>query len=363
MRRDSLSLAVIVLLTTPLIVAAQDSPTVLGVGKPVSRQMVGGNKDVFLVNLRPGQFLHLSVMQDGVDVEATVIRPDGTKLLIVDAPIGKIGLEEVQFVADAAGEYRIEIHPISETEKGEYEIKIEELRLATPDEKKQSSEIQTLIKLDAERLNAESSHDNNTLFRIYADKVLFVSPNNRSSIGDRKAILGADRISPHRSIKETVTIDDVKVLLAEDTAVISSIVSVNWKIGEQKLSTKFCYSNTYVKRVELWQLLASHMALVENSLSKAPTTSILKLDPKLLDEYAGVYQLSPAIRHRVYRKENKLFIEGVDGTPYELIPESADSFMIKGYPSKRIFVRDSSGKVTHLITSAMGQELRAVKVE
>jgi len=363
MRRNSASLAVMVLLASPLIVPAQNAPTVLGIGKPISRQLISGNRDVFLVNLQPEQFLHLSVMQDGVDVLITVFHPDGTKLLNVDSPIGKLGLEEVQFVADVAGAYRIEIHSASETEKGKYDIKIEELRPAGPDEKKQSAEIQALIKLDAERLHAESRQDRSTLFRIYADKVLMVSPDSRSSIGERRAILGADRLSPHQSIEETMTIDDVKVLLAEDTAVVSSIASVSWTIGEQRLAMKLCYSDTYVKRFNRWQLLASHMALVDSNGSKAPDAAVMKLDPKLLDEYAGVYRLSSAIRLRVYRQGDKLILEGVDGSPYDLIPESADTFVIKGTPAKHTFVRDRSGKVTQLMISAMGQELRSVKVQ
>jgi ketosteroid isomerase-like protein len=358
MRRNPVSLAVMVLLTTPLIVAAQSTPTVLEIGKSISRQLLGDNRDVFQVNLQPGQFLHLSVMQDGVDVLITVFHPDGTKLLNVDSPIGKLGLEVVRFVADAAGAYRIEIHSASETEKGKYDIEIKELRPARPEEKKQSSEIQTLTKLNAERLRAESREDKNTLFRIYADEVLVVSPNNRSSIGERRAILGAARPSPHQSIEETMKIDNVKVLLSEDTAVVSSIVDVNWKIGEQRLTIKTCYSDTYVKRSDRWQLLATHMALVDSNPSKA---TVIKLDPKLLDEYAGVYQLSPTIRLKVYRKGDKLIMEGVDGSAYDLMPESADSFVIRGTPGKRIFVRDSNGKVTHLLFSTRGQELRAVK--
>lgn len=363
MKRNSVTLAVMVLLATPLIAVSQNTPTALAIGKPIWRQLLSGNRDVFLVNLQPEQFLHLSVMQDGVDVLVTVYHPDGTRLLNIDSPTGKLGIEEVQFVADVAGGYRIEIHSASETEQGKYGIRIEELRPAKPDEKKQSSEIQTLIKLDAERLRAETREDKNTLFRIYADKVLVVSPDSRSSIGERRAILGADRLSPHPSIEATMTIDDVKVLLAADTAVVSSIASVSWTIGEQKLAMKFCYSGTYVKRFDRWQLLASHMGLVNSNSSQAPVAAVMKLDPKLLDEYAGVYQPSSAIRLRVYRMGDKLILEGVDGTAYDLIPESADTFMIKGTPAKHIFVRDSSGKVTHLVMSAMGQEIRAVKVQ
>jgi hypothetical protein len=120
MRRNPGSLALMVLLATPLIVLAQSMPTVLEMSKPVSRHLEGSNRDVFQVKLQPGQFLHVSVMQDGIDVLITVFHPDGTRLLSVDSPIGNVGLESVRFVADAAGTYLIQIHPASETEKGRY---------------------------------------------------------------------------------------------------------------------------------------------------------------------------------------------------------------------------------------------------
>lgn len=363
MRRYSTLLAIVVLLFVPIGICAQNTPVVLEPGTPLSRYLSGGNRDVFLVGMQPRQFLHLSIMQDGMDVLITVFHPDGTTLLNLDAPIGKTGLEEVQFVADVAGTYRIEVHPISDSESGRYDIKIEALRPARAAEERQFSEIQMLMKLDAERLRAESRQDESALFRIYADKVLVVGPDSHSSIGDRKAILGADRLAPHRSIEETMTIDEVKVLLAEDTAVVSSITSSNWKIGEQNVSTRFCQSATYIRRMDRWQLLASQVSLVNKELSKTSPKAVIKLDPKVLDDYAGVYQVSPEIRMKVYRRGTQLILEGVDGTPYELIPEAPDRFVIKGTPAKHIFVRDANGKVTHLSMKAMGQEIKATRIE
>jgi hypothetical protein len=290
----------------------------------------------------------------------TVFHPDGSKLLNVDAPIGKLGLEEVRFVANNSGEYRIEIRPLSETESGRYEIKIEELRAARPVEEKQFAEVQALKKLNAERFRADAVHDKNALFRIYADEVLFVNPANHSSIGERRSILGAARQQPHSSIEQSMSIDEVKVLLAEDTAVLSSIVEVKWNVGGQKITLRSCYSDTYVKRSGRWQLLATHMTLVDQAQSKPQEIS---LDPELLDEYVGVYQLSSTIRLKVHRADNKLFVEGVGGTQHELVPESTDSFLIRGTATKHLFIRDSRGKVTHLVLRAIGQELKAAKLQ
>lgn len=360
MRRVTFTLPIIFLLAAPMIVTAQSTPTWLEINKPILRRLSGSDKHVFQVNLQPEQFLHVSLMQDGIDVVITVFHPDGTKLLDIDSPVGKIGLEEVRLVADTMGAYRIEIDSPFEPDAGNYEIKIEELRRARPNEKKHFSEIQALIKLNSERLLAESREDKNTLFRIYADEVLMVSPNDRASIGERRAILSAPRLGPPPSVKKTMTIKDVKVLLSDDTAVVGSIVHFTFNVGEQSVTIQTCYSDTYVKRTDRWQLLATHPALImDNNPSKAKA---LVLDTKLLDEYTGEYQLSPTIRLLVYKESDKLIIEGVGGSVHELVPESANTFLIKGSPTKHIFVRDGSGKVTHLVMNAMGQELKAVKI-
>jgi hypothetical protein len=187
-----------------------------------------------------------------------------------------------------------------------------------------------------------------------------VGPDSGISIGDKKALLAASRLRPHASIKKAMTIKDVKVVLSEETAVVASIVHFTFNIGEQTMTIKTCYSDTYVKRDARWQLLATHPALIlENNL---PTVKAPSPDRKLLDEYAGEYQVSQSIRLLVYREDDKLVIEGVGGTAHKLVPESASTFFIKGSPTKYTFVKDVSGKVTHIQMSAMGQDLKAVKV-
>lgn len=58
----------------------------------------------------------------------------------------------------------------------------------------------------------------------------------------------------------------------------------------------------------------------------------------------------------------KLFIQGVGGTAHKLAPESAIAFIIKGSATKYTFVKNVSGKLTHIRMSAMAQEIKAAKV-
>lgn len=56
MRRIPFTLAVMVSLATPFIVTAQTTPTLLEINEPISRQLAGGNRDVFQVKLRRDNF-------------------------------------------------------------------------------------------------------------------------------------------------------------------------------------------------------------------------------------------------------------------------------------------------------------------
>src|SRR5205085_1849043 len=94
--------------------------------------MKGGESYVYQIQLAAGQYLGAVVEQRGIDVAVTVIAPDGKPLMEVDSPNGSLGPESIGVVAEAAGNYRIDVHSLEEsTPRGRYEIRILELRPAT----------------------------------------------------------------------------------------------------------------------------------------------------------------------------------------------------------------------------------------
>jgi tetratricopeptide (TPR) repeat protein len=67
----------------------------------------------YCVSLRPGQFLHVDVDQQGLDVMATLYGPGGDKLLSVNI-LGVQGPEPVSYEAAKAGVHRLEIRPVND---------------------------------------------------------------------------------------------------------------------------------------------------------------------------------------------------------------------------------------------------------
>jgi Tetratricopeptide repeat len=109
---------------------------VLEKGKPVERELKGGDTHTYRVRLASGQCLHFIADQRGVDVEVRVIGPDGTLKGTYDSPTGTRGPESVWLLAEAAGDYQFEIRSLEQTAAaGRYEARIEELRAATPQDK------------------------------------------------------------------------------------------------------------------------------------------------------------------------------------------------------------------------------------
>ncbi len=112
----------------------QDDPH-LELGQTVERMISGGEIHRFRISLNAGLYLRVAISQQGIDVTAAVLDPDGRKVARVDRPNGAYGMEPVSVIAEAAGEYQIEVRPASRfSAPAGYVITASELRKATSDD-------------------------------------------------------------------------------------------------------------------------------------------------------------------------------------------------------------------------------------
>ena len=87
-------------------------------------------------------------------------------------------------------------------------------------------------------------------------------------------------------------------------------------------------------------------------------------DPKLLDSYAGKYQIAPNVVVSVERKENRLMAHGPGSNGLEELLAISDSeFFIMEGMVQVAFVKDAAGKTVSLKGSQSGQAFTAKKVE
>jgi CubicO group peptidase (beta-lactamase class C family) len=97
-----------------------------------------------------------------------------------------------------------------------------------------------------------------------------------------------------------------------------------------------------------------------------PERTVAKIDPKILDAYAGQYQVNPTTVFTITREGDKLLLQqGANPEKRNLLPESPSNFFVN--ENRRMtysFVKDEQGQVAYLVVQLEGRELgRAKKIK
>lgn len=96
---------------------------------------------------------------------------------------------------------------------------------------------------------------------------------------------------------------------------------------------------------------------------KLKEKTAVKIDTKLLDEYAGKYELMPKI-FITFTREGEQFWTQLTGQPkFEIFPESDTDFFLKVVNAQVKFVRNEKGKVDKIILTQGGIQREAKKVD
>jgi hypothetical protein len=99
------------------------------------RDLAGGQRHTYRIRLAAGQFFKAIIEQDGIDVVARLLGPDGEEIMVFNAESRLRGQESVWQVAEAEGEYRLVVEPKLKGAAAAYVIRIEELRAATENDR------------------------------------------------------------------------------------------------------------------------------------------------------------------------------------------------------------------------------------
>ena len=103
-------------------------------GKPIERELTGGQSHSYQITLAAGQYVRLAVDQRGIDVVVRLFGLDGKQIAEFDNEIRLQGVETVSWVAEVAGSYRLDLLArYKNSAAGQYEIRVDELRVATDD--------------------------------------------------------------------------------------------------------------------------------------------------------------------------------------------------------------------------------------
>jgi D-alanyl-D-alanine-carboxypeptidase/D-alanyl-D-alanine-endopeptidase len=122
-------------------------------------------------------------------------------------------------------------------------------------------------------------------------------------------------------------------------------------------------SNTGPDADSFTDKLGQHIA---QRLSGLPAVALYRempkavaIDPKLLDGYVGVYELTPTFALTFTREGDRLFTQATGQEKAEVFPESEKTFFLKVVDAKVTFVTDASGRATSVILHQGGRDQEA----
>lgn len=128
--------------------SAVPAPPGLAAGQEVERELAGGEAQAFLLDVRGGQALLITLDQHGIDVILTMSDPAGKPLGSTNTATEREGTETWLITAGAEGPYRLEVRPKEpQAPRGRYRLRLEELPSATAEDRR---------RIEAERLMTEA---------------------------------------------------------------------------------------------------------------------------------------------------------------------------------------------------------------
>ncbi len=118
------------------IYSSQDETSPLEPGRPVEREILGGQTHSYRVSLNAGQYLRVMVDQKGVDVAMTLFGPDEARLAEIILPHTLQGRKVIIAVTEVSGNHRLELRSQKkDAAAGRYEVRILDLGDATAEDK------------------------------------------------------------------------------------------------------------------------------------------------------------------------------------------------------------------------------------
>ncbi len=143
-RRRGISLGLLAALALLLCGAGGTQPPIgptLQEGLTLEREIRGGETHVYPVELQAGQFLRVVVQENGIDVAAWLIGPDGKAATGADSESAGLDCrEDLAVVAKSSGLYQVEVRAAKKPDQGSYKLSVQAIRSAPGEQDKVRAE-------------------------------------------------------------------------------------------------------------------------------------------------------------------------------------------------------------------------------
>jgi ketosteroid isomerase-like protein len=343
------------------------TPTQLKPNLPVERTITGTEVHAFAVTLKAGELLHFVAEQRGIDVVVTLTGPDGTKLREIDSPTGDKGVEDLSFISEAAGAYRIEVRRFAQgpnPQSGKYEAKLLEIRSATRAELDRLAEEKVLADLEPAWDEANRVVDVESLDKMTTDDYVSISSFPGQTVTGKPQSLAAWKAEKERR-KDIVVehaLDDTALKVFGDMAVATGrfVISETSKGRTTRFRGRFVH--VWQKRNGSWLVAADHWYPAD-ALPQKRTAVVV--DSASLSAFAGRYDMTDGPIAQVTPSSEGLvltFENDPSGWKPTFVPESANEFFVRDDDLQLVFLGDARARDVKLLFVDHGRVSRGKKV-
>ena len=174
----------------------------------------------------------------------------------------------------------------------------------------------------------------------YADDALYFDEKGRAM---NKTALVADVAPLPHGYSGKIRVVKPQSRLLGNTAILAYDLDETEIIFGQQLHARYHGADTWMYRNGRWQIVVTQMMRYYED--PAPGS----INPTLLNDYIGTYQLAPGVTLTILRDFDKLYYQRGQRPREPLLPEVADLFFRPGSEGRRVFHRDASGRVDAMI--------------
>ena len=196
-----------------------------------------------------------------------------------------------------------------------------------------------LVRRTQELYDAVASANQAPWKKYFADDCIFADEKGR--VFDKSKLV-ADITPLPVGYSGTIKIENAQSRIIGNTAILSYDADETETIFGQKLKARYHVTDTWLRRNDNWQIIASqaHRYYEDPAIGTA--------DSKKFADYIGTYELAPGQTRSIIAEGDKLFVER-NGKKERLLPETSEIFFRKGIEGRILFRYASTGKVDTLI--------------
>jgi len=201
--------------------------------------------------------------------------------------------------------------------------------------------------------DAGHTGDKAVLDRYLDPEVVFVDEDGSVS-GKKDVVDGAH--PPPAGVTMSIRVTDWQMRRHGDVAVASFVDDLAENYHGQVLDFKY-------RSIEVWKREGTDWRMISSETLTLPEDPrAIQLPPELLREYVGTYQVTPELIIKISLQSDRLFAALNDGTPSEMKVEVRDVLFTPGRSGRKVFQRDSEGRVTGYFSRLDGRDILMKKV-